>query len=123
MSTVGFIEMEKPIMIPQAETEKIDNTPIEIAQAAKDKVFVVWYDNGLEWDDNFQDIDRIFMTYTDAEKYLMIVDIQDRLRVDITENMWHGIRLMTRMPTMVIIILPDMKRVIIPFVSLICTNC
>lgn len=70
MSDVGFIVMEEPIMIPQAVTEKIDNTPIEIAQAAKDKVYVVWFDNGLEYDDNFQDIDRIFMTYADAEKYL-----------------------------------------------------
>lgn len=41
MSDVGFIEMEEPIMIPQVATEKIDNTPIEIAQAAKDKVYVV----------------------------------------------------------------------------------
>lgn len=70
MSDVGFIVMEEPIMIPQAVTEKIDNTPIEIAQAAKDKVYVVWYDNGLEYDDNFQDIDRIFSSYDDAAKYL-----------------------------------------------------
>lgn len=70
MSDVGFIVMEEPTMTPQAVTEKIDPTPIEIAQAAKDKVYVVWYDNGLEWDDNFQDIDRIFMSYDDAEKYL-----------------------------------------------------
>lgn len=70
MSDVGFIVMEEPIMIPQAATEKIDNTPIEIAQAAKDKVYVVWYDNGEDYDDNYQDIDRIFSNYDDAEKYL-----------------------------------------------------
>lgn len=70
MSTVGFIEMEEPIMIPQAATEKIDNTPIEIAQAAKDKVYVVWYDNGKDYDDNYQDIDTIFSGYDDAVKYL-----------------------------------------------------
>ena len=70
MSTVGFIEMEKPIMIPQAVTEKIDNVSIEIAQAAKDKVYVVWYDNGEDYDDNYQDIDRIFSSYDDAAKYL-----------------------------------------------------
>lgn len=70
MSTVGFIVMEEPIMIPQAATEKIDSTPIEIAQAAKDKVYVVWYDNGEDYDDNFQDIDSIFSSYDDAVKYL-----------------------------------------------------
>lgn len=70
MSTVGFIEMDKPTMIPQAVTEKIDNTSFEIAQAVKDKVYVVWYDNGEEYEDNFQDIDRIFSSYDDAVKYL-----------------------------------------------------
>lgn len=70
MSTVGFIVMEEPTVIPQAATEKIDNTPIEIAQTAKDKVYVVWYDNGEDYDDNYQDIDRIFSNYDDAEKYL-----------------------------------------------------
>lgn len=70
MSDVGFIEMEEPIMIPQAATEQIDNAPIEIAQAAKDRVYVVWFDDGLEYDDNFQDIDRIFSSYDDAAKYL-----------------------------------------------------
>ena len=70
MSDVGFVAMKEPTAIPQDATEKIDNTPIEIAQAAKDRVYVVWYDNGLEWDDNFQDIDRIFSNYDDAEKYL-----------------------------------------------------
>jgi hypothetical protein len=70
MSNVGFIVMEEPTVIPQAATEKIDNTPIEIAQAAKDKVYVVWYDNGEEYDDNYQDIDRIFSSYDDAAKYL-----------------------------------------------------
>ena len=70
MSDVGFVAMKEPTAIPHDATEKIDNTPIEIAQAAKDRVYVVWYDNGLEWDDNFQDIDRIFSNYDDAEKYL-----------------------------------------------------
>lgn len=70
MSDVGFIVMEEPIMIPQAVTEKIDNTPIEIAQAAIDKVYVVWYDNGEDYDDNYQDIDTIFSSYYDAVKYL-----------------------------------------------------
>lgn len=70
MSDVGFIVMEEPIMIPQAATEKIDNTSIEIAQAAKDKVYVVWYDNGEDYDDNYQDIDTIFSSYDDAVKYL-----------------------------------------------------
>lgn len=70
MSTVGFIEMEEPIMIPQVATEKIDNTHIETAQAVKDKVYVVWYDNGEEYDDNYQDIDRIFSNYDNAVKYL-----------------------------------------------------
>ena len=70
MSDVGFVAMEEPTAIPQDATENIDNMPIEIAQAAKDMVYVVWYDNGLEWDDNFQDIDRIFSNYDDAEKYL-----------------------------------------------------
>ena len=70
MSDVGFIVMEEPIMIPQAATEKIDNTPIEIAQAAKDKVYVVWYDNGCAYEDGYQEIDRIFSNYDDAAKYL-----------------------------------------------------
>lgn len=70
MSDVGFVAMEEPIMIPQAATEQIDNAHIDIVQAAKDMVYVVWFDNGLEWDDNFQDIDRIFSNYDDAEKYL-----------------------------------------------------
>lgn len=70
MSNVRVVAMEELTAIPQDATEKIDNTPIEIAQAAKDRVYVVWYDNGLEWDDNFQDIDRIFLNYNDAEKYL-----------------------------------------------------
>lgn len=70
MNTVGFIEMDEPVMIPQAATEKIDNTSIEIAQAAKGKVYVVWYDNGKDYDDNYQDIDTIFSSYDDAAKYL-----------------------------------------------------
>lgn len=70
MSTIGFIEMDKPTMIPQAVTEKIDNTPIAIAQAAKSRVYVVWYDNGEEYDDNYRDIDKIFYNYDDAVKYL-----------------------------------------------------
>lgn len=70
MSDVGFVAVEELTAIPQAATEKVDNTPIEIAQAAKDKVYVVWYDNGEEYDDNYQDIDRIFSSYDDAEKYL-----------------------------------------------------
>lgn len=70
MSNVGFIMMEEPTAIPQAVTEKIDNTPIEIAQAVKRKVYVVWYDNGEDYDDNYQDIDKIFSSYDDAAKYL-----------------------------------------------------
>lgn len=70
MSDVGFIEMEEPIMIPQAANEQIDNAPIDIAQAAKDRVYVVWFDNGEDYDDNYQDIDRIFSNYDDAVKYL-----------------------------------------------------
>ena len=70
MSTVGFIEMEEPTAIPQAATEKIYDAFAKIAQAAKDRVYVVWFDDGLEYDDNFQDIDRIFSSYDDAAKYL-----------------------------------------------------
>ena len=50
MSTIGFIEMDKPTMIPQAVTEKIDNDPIAIAQAAKSRVYVVWYE---PYDDDY----------------------------------------------------------------------
>lgn len=35
-----------------------------------DKVYVVWYDNGESWGDNFSDIEAIFATCEDAEKYL-----------------------------------------------------
>lgn len=70
MSDVGFIVMEEPIIIPQAIAGKIDNTSIKAAQAVKDKVYVVWYDNGEEYDDNYQDIDTIFSSYDDAAKYL-----------------------------------------------------
>lgn len=70
MSDVGFIMMEELAAIPQAATEEIDNTSIKIAQAAKRKVYVVWYDNGEDYDDNYQDIDTIFSSYDDAAKYL-----------------------------------------------------
>lgn len=70
MSDVGFVAMGEPTAIPQDVTENVDDVFANIAQAVKDKVYVVWYDNGLEWDDNFQDIDRIFSNYDDAEKYL-----------------------------------------------------
>ena len=62
--------MEEPTAIPQAVTEKVDDAFVNMVQAVKDKVYVVWFNNGLEWDDNFQDIDRIFSNYDDAEKYL-----------------------------------------------------
>ena len=70
MSDVSFNAVEESVMIPQAVTENIDSTPIEIAQAAKDKVYVVWFDNGEEYGDNCQDIDTIFSCYDDAAKYL-----------------------------------------------------
>lgn len=70
MSNVGFVAMEEPTAIPQAVTEKVDDAFAKIAQAVKDKVYVVWYDNGEYYDDNYQDIDRIFSSYDDAEKYL-----------------------------------------------------
>ena len=62
--------MEEQTAIPQAVTENVDGSFAKIAQAVRDKVYVVWFNNGLEWDDNFQDIDRIFSSYEDAEKYL-----------------------------------------------------
>lgn len=70
MSDVGFIVMEEPTVVPQAATKKIDDTFTKMAQAVKDKVYVVWYDNGEEYDDNWQDIDTIFYNYDDAVKYL-----------------------------------------------------
>lgn len=33
-------------------------------------VYVVWYDNGEQWEDNYQYIDGIFLTREAAEKYL-----------------------------------------------------
>lgn len=44
MSDVGFIVMEEPTVVPQAATKKIDDTFTKMAQAVKDKVYVVWYD-------------------------------------------------------------------------------
>ena len=70
MSNVGFVAMEEPTAIPQAVTEKVDDAFVNMVQAVKDKVYVVWYDNGEEYDDNYQDIDRIFSNYNDAVKYL-----------------------------------------------------
>lgn len=70
MGNVGFVAMEEPTAIPQAVTENVDDAFVNMVQAVKDKVYVVWFNNGLEWDDNFQDIDRIFLNYDDAEKYL-----------------------------------------------------
>lgn len=70
MSNVGFVAMEEPTAIPQAVTENVDDVFVKTAQAVKDKVYVVWYDNGEDYDDNYQDIDRIFSNYDDAEKYL-----------------------------------------------------
>ena len=70
MSNVGFVTMEEPVPIPQAVTENVDDVFAKMAQAVKDKVYVVWYDNGEEYDDNYQDIDRIFSNYNDAVKYL-----------------------------------------------------
>lgn len=70
MSNVGFVAMEEPTTIPQEVTEKADDVFAKMAQAVKDKVYVVWYDNGEEYDDNYQDIDRIFSSYDDAAKYL-----------------------------------------------------
>lgn len=34
------------------------------------KVYVVWWNNGEEWEDNWQFIDKIFLTRESAEKYL-----------------------------------------------------
>lgn len=34
------------------------------------KVYVVWWNNGEEWEDNWQFIDKIFLTREAAEKYL-----------------------------------------------------
>lgn len=70
MSNVGFVTMEEPTAIPQDVTENVDDVFAKMAQAVKDKVYVVWYDNGEDYDDNYQDIDRIFSNYDDAEKYL-----------------------------------------------------
>ena len=70
MSNVGFVAMVEHVPIPQAVTEKVDDVFAKMAQAVKDKVYVVWYDNGEEYDDNYQDIDRIFSNYNDAVKYL-----------------------------------------------------
>lgn len=34
------------------------------------KVYVVWYDNGEAWEDNYQNIEAIFATREEAEAYL-----------------------------------------------------
>lgn len=34
------------------------------------KVYVVWYDDGEAWEDNFQDIEAVFTTREEAEEYL-----------------------------------------------------
>lgn len=34
------------------------------------KVYVVWWDNGEQWEDHWQNIDGIFLTREVAEKYL-----------------------------------------------------
>lgn len=34
------------------------------------KVYVVWWDNGEPWEDNYQDIEVIFATREEAEEYL-----------------------------------------------------
>lgn len=33
-------------------------------------VYVAWYDNGEEWDDNCQDIGGVFSTYENAAQYI-----------------------------------------------------
>lgn len=35
-----------------------------------DKIYVVWYDNGKSWEDNFSDISAAFSTREEAEKML-----------------------------------------------------
>lgn len=70
MSNFGLATMEDLVPDTQSVTEKTGWSFNKTAQAVKDKVYVVWYDNGEEYDDNYQDIDRIFSSYDDAAKYL-----------------------------------------------------
>ena len=93
MSNVGFVAMEESTAIPQAVTEKVDDVFAKMAQAVKDKVYVVWYDNGEEYDDNYQDIDRIFSNYNDAVKYL-----DDCSYIKQVENGYNGEYMEWRVP-------------------------
>ncbi len=47
------------------------------------KVYVVWFDNCEEWEDNFQDIEKIFATREAAEEWL-----DDRF--DRKERLWRN---------------------------------
>lgn len=47
------------------------------------KVYVVWYDNCEPWEDNFQDIEKIFATREAAEEWLD--DCFDR-----KERLWYN---------------------------------
>lgn len=49
------------------------------------KVYVVWYDNGEPWGDNFSDIEAIFATREDAEKYLNKYYVRD----EISKSKWQ----------------------------------
>ena len=46
-------------------------------------VYVVWYDNGESWEDNFRCIEKIFSTREAAEKYL------DDMCVRAKDNFWE----------------------------------
>lgn len=35
-----------------------------------DSVYLVWYDNGEDWDDRYTSVEKVFHTRKDAEKYL-----------------------------------------------------
>ncbi len=48
-----------------------------------DNVYVVWFDNCEAYEDNFQDIEKIFATREAAEKWL------DN-RFDRKERLWHN---------------------------------
>lgn len=50
-----------------------------------DKVYVVWYDNGEPYEDNYSDIKCIFSSYDAAAKYL---DSQGYERYDI--KLWNN---------------------------------
>lgn len=50
------------------------------------KVYVVWYDNGEEYEDNYQDISKIFSTKEAAVKYLE--DSGKQLKNDWYEEAW-----------------------------------